>query len=509
MKEARENKVTIVGAGVGGLALAALLAFRGWEVHVVERASGPGGKAARRKEGSFVYDEGPSILVLKKVYEDLFLQLGEKLDDWIQFDRLNPAFKIFASKGAGFTIFENFADTLNSVAEISPVAKDELQSFVSHLDKFAAGIGLSYADRPFFSLLDFAHWPLIRSGLSVAPFEKYKQFIDKYFSVPVLREFFYGFPGYAGFHPAEAPASLALLPWSVLREGVFYPKGGVWAIVQALYEFCCKKGVRFSFNSTVSHLEVSPHGVKEFSLLENDSVTKLRPGEHFAFGGCLGWLNEAFGDKLFSKKHQQQFRKQSPSFFTIQTSLPKLQRQQMGLAHHNLLLPLRLQDSYQDYFVPGGIYPHCPPLYLNIPSVTDGGIAPKEIDNLFVVVSVPSHLQDGAGGFDRAAQQVALTNYAEQCGEWIRSYFPQFPWNQEPFHIKSSLAFEEMYLQKGGQVYGPSLQHAQQMLGLARPSLKTAQVRNFWLVGGSTQPGAGLPMVLQSAKILARHLLDS
>ena len=205
--------VTIIGAGVGSLCLAALLARAGRKVRVLERAQSEGGKAAVRTEGGFVYDEGPSILVLRKVYEDLFRRLDMPMDAHLIFDDLDPAFRIQGIDGTGFHIYRDFERTLASVRDgLGASAQAELRSFVEGLDAFARVIGLSYANRSFSRWLDFADPRLVASGLFVSPFAKYTAFVDARIKNPLLREFLYGFPGYAGFHPTEAPASLVLLP---------------------------------------------------------------------------------------------------------------------------------------------------------------------------------------------------------------------------------------------------------------------------------------------------------
>jgi phytoene desaturase len=502
-----EVDVTFVGAGVGSLAAAALLARAGLRVRVLERAPREGGKAAVREEAGFVYDEGPSILVLRKVYEDLFRRLGMPMHESLVLEDLETAFHVRGVDGRGFHIHRNFEATLASVREgLGSEAQRELRSFVEELDPFARVIGLSYADRAFSGWLDFASPRLVASGLFVSPFAKYKAFIEARVKNALLREFLLGFPGYAGFHPAEAPASLVLLPWSIFREGVFYPRGGVSAIPRALRQVAENAGAEFQFGVTVEGFERSEGRIARLISSRGDFLVGKK--EHVAFGGCLGWLASQGAPDLFRVPAREAYAEQSPSFFTLQAALPRSRRSEFALAHHNLFLPLEEGAGYQNYFAPGTPYPQNPPLYVNVPSVTDDALSPPEFDNVFVVVSVASHVEAGW-----AASQASA--YARACEGWLAAYLPGFTFAPPPAprYVKASAQFESELLQKGGQIYGPSLRHAQTLAGFARPhphlgkAGRARDVRNFWLVGGSTQPGAGLPMVLQSGKIVAEAIL--
>jgi len=519
---------TIVGAGAGSLSLAALLAKDGWNVRVFERAAGPGGKACVRHEAGFVYDEGPSILILREVYDGFFARLGLAREDVLAFDDLDPAFRIVGADGSDFFLHADFSATLRSVRHglrtaggvTAERAARELEELVTSLDTFARVIGLSFADRAVSSWLDFARPRLALSGLFVSPFAKYKSFIDARLSHPLLREFFYGFPGYAGYHPAEAPASLVLLPWQILRRGVFYPRGGVGAIVRAMEEAGRSLGVTFHYGVTVDAFERTASHKEQgaiCALKTSAGRVEIAPGEQVIFGGCLGWLASDEGaPEMVASDVREKWRAQSPSFFTVQTGMDARVRAQWNLAHHTLLLPIKPEQSYQDYFQPGATNPVDPPLYLNIPSVTDRTVAPDGFDNLFLVVSVPSRERgaglDAAHADSPAHPEDALEEahtYARACLTRVRGYFPGLPasaFDGAPFHVKETARFETELLQKGGQIYGPSLRTAQRFAGFARPHPRSRAVSNLWFVGGGTQPGAGLPMVVQSGRIVAQAL---
>jgi phytoene dehydrogenase-like protein len=354
---------------------------------------------------------------------------------------------------------------------------------------------LSYCDKVFEKWSDFMRWPLVASGAIVSPLTKYKSFVDSHISNPTLREFLYGFPGYAGFHPQRAPASLALLPWSILNEGVFYPKGGIAAIPKALYEFCCRKGVEFEFGSTVTSLEVKSKRVVSFSV--GNKVRPLANNETMVWNGCATALSDVMGEGAALPKV---WKKQSPSFLSLQGSLKQSDVDSFGLKHHNLFLPGHLGSSYQNINEPGAPFPQDPPLYLTLASQSDPSCAPAGSANAFLVVSVPSMLPTEKLTAQKTQEDLAAQRYREALAGYLPGVI------LEEVHLRGPLVFAESFLQQGGQIYGPSLDDAQILAGFARPVPQVAKLQNLFLVGTSTQPGAGLPMVIQSAKIVANLL---
>ena len=517
-----EQKVTVIGAGVGGLTVAALLSQQGVRVRVVEKSMQPGGKCSvRRTSSGFLFDEGPSILVLRHIYEDFFKRVGRNMADYLDLETLDPAFAISSAPNTSapqsaqtFFIHAEFEKTLASLGQIDANAALELRALVHSVDAFADTLGLAYADRAYSTISDVLRAPLVLSGLRISPLRKYKEFVDAHIHSPLLREFLYGFPGYAGYHPASAPASLILLPWSILREGVFYPRGGVSAIVQALFKICIENGCEFQFGTEVVGFDVN-HGRIETLKCKSASagapaisggisrVIELARAEKVIFNGDLAFLANKLAPEFFSTAERERFSSQSPSFFTLQMGVDASWLARYSLSHHNLFLPGDLKNSYQDYFKPGAPYPQNPPLYLNVPSVSDSTVAPLGKANLFLVVSVPSHTTQ-----NKVELACNLEKYGRHCVQLLQAYLPDFPQQPDPFYCKGSLQFEADLNQWGGQIYGPSLGSAQIMGGLFRPHPSIDQLSNCYLVGTSTQPGAGLPMVIQSGKIVADLVLS-
>jgi phytoene desaturase len=527
-------RVIVVGAGIGGLS-ASIFARRDFcEVTVYEKNNSCGGKASVRQEDGFVFDEGPSILVLKGLYQQFFSDLGHRLEDWIEFERLEPAFVVHGKAGDGsFTIHADFEETLKSVRDgLGEPACEELKSLISILDLFAAKLGNSYADRLFFKVSDFLSKELIASGIHVSPFSSYREFLFNQVKNPVLREFFLGFPGYAGLHPTKSAASLLLLPWSIFKEGVFYPKGGISAIPKALFKLATQMGVKFCFEHTLVSMESDAEngsgsfgkkgtvfsGLKSFSGNKKTSIGRLEfqttdgiqhivceRFDEVIFNGCLGYLAEKiFPGVASNPREHADFLTQSPSFMTLQckaklNELSKTDKNSApGLAHHNLVLTGDVNLSYQDYFSTHDPLPIPAPLYINIPSVSDPTVAPSGYHNVFVVVSVPSLSPERLANIGHVDQEEQ--KFVDWCLKTMETTWPHL--KIEVSKVRSRRDFLSDFLQRGGQIYGPNLEIVNGPLGKVRRSPVFSHLKNFYLVGGSTQPGAGVPMALQSGRLV-------
>ena len=489
----------VVGAGIGGLTTAALLSQGRRCVDLYEKNDFFGGKVSRiTGDQGLVYDRGPSIIVLKNVYEHLFQMLQRPLSSYLDFIPLEPGFTVRGSDGSSFTIHSNLGETLKSVSALDPRSARELEVFLKRCGELAARLGLGYASRPYTKLWHLFYPDLMRSALVVSPFKSYGAFIRESFRHPLLRQFFCGFPSYSGLHPDKAPASLALLPWSLLCEGVFYPRGGVVSIAKALYDICVENGVTFHFNRQLVAAQQTETrmGARAVSQLvfcdprssqntENVNVARKDP---IVFNGDVSLLTN-----ILPGGFPADWQLQSPSFFTMMFGLPQEFVNRNGLGHHNLFLPTDHPTCYRDFYEPGSPYPQRPPLYLNIPSVTDKRVAPEHLCNCFLVVSVPSFLNTDAA-------QESLKNYPHELWQELRRYVTFSDENPLAPLIQDPLFFAKTYLQKGGQIYGPDPNKTGVLMKLFRVPQKIRS--NFFAVGGSVQPGAGLPMVVQSAKIV-------
>lgn len=491
------GRVAVVGAGVGGLAAALELRRRGCEVLVLERHGAVGGKASERREAGFRWDEGPSIVVMPWVYRTLFEASGLDPDAYLPLRRLDPAFRVVLSDGRRLDVPADEDGLRAAFAAIEPADGEGLGRFLERMDRFARAIGHAYCDRIVSSWAQVFLSPLLLSAAVVSPSQTYASLIDGYFRSAAVRELLYGFPTYSGFDPQRAPASLAIIPWTIIREGVWYPaSGGVAAIPGAIAAACRDVGVEIRTGAEVEAIELDATGrvrglATSSGPVEADAVVSNGDYVH-TFRLLRG--GRGFGAEVEALRAGR--AEPSQSFFTIQAGCD---RSWEGWAHHLLVLTKGSGRVYEELFGRGE-YPSDPPLYVNVTSVTDPADAPAGGSNPFLVVGAPP-LRPGAAG-----DEVFESGYAECLVRRLED--AGFPGLAGSIVTRAHFGpehFRDRFHAFRGAIYG--LGNAHNILGGSfRPPNYRDDVPGLYLAGGGVQPGAGLPMVVQSGKLAAERV---
>jgi diapolycopene oxygenase len=494
MKTAR---ISVIGAGLGGLAAALELKRRGYEVVVFERHQSVGGKASTRTDAGYRWDEGPSILVMPWVYRELFEACRLDPDAYLPLRRLDPAFRVILSDGRSLTIPSETDGLRDAFAQIDPADGEGLDRFLAKMDRFARVIGHAYCDRILENWGQVMLSPLLLSAALISPAKSYASEIDYHFRSPAVRELLYGFPTYSGFDPQTAPASLAIIPWTIIREGVWYPHdGGIASIPRAMARACQDTGVEIQTGVEVEAIEVDSAGRVRSVATSSGSVDVAAVVSNSDYVHTHQMLR---GDHRFSPEVEslrQGKAAPSSSFLTIQLGCD---RSWPDLAHHLLVLTKGSGRVYDELFLRGE-YPSDPPIYVNATSVTDPSDAPVGGSNPFIVVGAPP-LKPGAES-DRdfeAKYADALLSRLEDSG------LPGLRAAIVARKITGPSDWRDRFHAFLGSIYG--LGNAHNILGGSfRPLNYRPEFAGLYFVGGGVQPGAGMPMVVQSGKITAERI---
>jgi diapolycopene oxygenase len=490
-------RIVVIGGGVGGLSAALELKRRGADVVLLERHDRLGGKASERSEGGWRWDEGPSIVVMPWVYRSLFEASGLDPDVYLPFRRLDPAFRVVLSHGRSLDIPASEDGLRDAFRAIEPADADGLTKFLAKMDKFAALIRHAYCDRVFESWSQVMFSRLMLSAAVVSPAKKYADEIDGFFKSPAIRELLYGFPTYSGFDPKKAPASLAIIPWTIIREGVWYPKeGGIAAIPKAIAAACSDVGVDIQTGIEVDAIELDGSGRVSAVSTSRGQIACEAVVSNSDYVHTHRLLRGGKGFTADVQSLREGHAQPSESFLTIQMAS---NRTWEALAHHVLLLTKGSDRVYEELFERGE-WTSDPPIYLNATSVTDPADAPQGGSNPFIVVGAPPLKPgeepdrdferryadkliaklEGAGLPGLGASSVSTT--VTGPGDW-RSKFHAFL----------------------GSIYGLGNKH-NVLGGSFRPLNYRADVPGLYFAGGGVQPGAGLPMVVQSGKLAAEKV---
>ncbi len=474
------KSLLVIGAGVGGLSTAVHARSKGWEVTVVEKGR-IGGKAAGIETVGYRLDPGPSIIILKSIYERVFKSLGRSLDDYILFERLDPITRVFF-EGEQFDIPSDREEACKFVDSLSTADGRAFRELLGKLDRVAPFIDQSVFARPYEKPWQLADPNLVKFALPFDVRKSYRELVDGWFTHPLLKAFFYGFPSYGGQSYESKAAGALLIPYYMFSEGVFYPKGGVRAIPEAFRRLAVELGVQF-----VEDTEITGFDQKSGELA---SVTDSRGNNYSADRYVFNW-DRVSVEKWFGRNVPT---KPSYSYFTMHWGIPNFQA---NLKHHTLVIPNSFQSGFDDLYRERA-FPRRPIVYLNHTSAVDPSVAPEGKSNLFAVVTCPAR-EDHLRWEDRLDEyaHATLATLAE-AGIEINRQEAEFE------RIQSPLYFEAEHGNFKGTLYGADEQH--RVFGLFPWTNRDSVLKNVRYCGGAVQPGAGLPMVTLSGKFAAESL---
>jgi phytoene desaturase len=472
----------VIGAGQGGLSAAIHARLKGYDVLVVEQGSGPGGKAASIEINGYRLDPGPSIIILTDIYKRVFRDAGRNPDDYLRFQRLDPFTRVFFEGTNPMDLPADADECIRVLADQSPQDKAHLVKLMAKLDKVRDDIDRTIFARPFTKPWQLAHPSLIKVGLQFDVRKSYRELVDGWFTSPLLRAFFYGFPSYGGQTYDSKAAGALMIPYLMLRDGVWYPEGGVAAIPHAFFLLAVELGVEFRFDAKVTGLE------REGSRITG---VKTETGTHRADQIISNVDPATFGALL----GREETRSASLSYFTVHLGI---RRELPQLKHHTLVVPKDFEPGFEELYRKR-TFPNAPIVYLNATRTVDPTTAPAGHENLFAVVTVPS-MEPGLDWESRREEfKLKTLETVRLAGIEITPDHVDFERIQDPLYFRRQ---HGNYL---GSLYGLDESH-REMGGIFPHFNFDREFSNLFYVGGAVQPGAGLPMVTLSGRFAAAQL---
>lgn len=470
------RQTIIIGAGIGGLSAAIYARLQGWEVLVVEAGSTPGGKAAGIRQDGFFLDPGPSIIILPRLYQAVFESAGRDMKDFLAFDRLETISRVYFEGQDPVDLPADYGDCQSLLKKIAPQDAAGFDRLMQTLDSVAPLVDESVFKKPFLKPSDIASLPLLKFGVRFNPLRDYKTLVDGYFASPLLRAFFYGFPSYSGqTYNSKAPGAF-LIPYYMLREGVFFPKGGVRAIPQAFYRLARELGVEFRFNSRV----------KKFVTGEKVRAVELEDGERLQADQFVSNVDPW----TLPPDNQPPAGEPSFSYFTIHWGLAN-PAASPGLDHHTLFVPADFERGFQELYTERR-FPTRPIVYLNAVQDRDPEAAPEGKELLFAVITSPADLP-------HIDWQLETPHYKDRVRQELARHGLTFPDEDIQLErVQNPLYFAQNHGNFKGSLYGPEENH--RLWGLFPLPNRDPRYSNVAFCGGAVQPGAGLPMATLSGK---------
>ncbi|MDG4827110.1 phytoene desaturase family protein [Asanoa sp. WMMD1127] len=477
-------EVVVIGAGVGGLACAARLAAAGHRVTVLERSTVVGGKLGRRvverPEGTYRFDTGPSLLTLPQVFDELFGDLGAPPPDLVPLDPLVR--HVFADG----TVLDSCADPGEFADRIGAALGATAAADWRRLWRRAGRVwDASWRDilrRPVDSPAALAGLAWRLGDLAaVAPGQTLRGLGRRTLGDPRLRMLLDRYATYTGADPRRAPAALAAVPYAELSFGGWYVPGGLGTLADALLERCAALGVTVRTEAAVSGVVVA-----------GGRVTGVRLGSSFVPADVVVSNVDAatlYRDLLPTPRRLTRLADRSLAGFVL---LLGVAGATPGLAHHTVFFPADYDAEFDAVF--GGRPATDPTVFVTV--ADDLTVRPAGHEAWFVLVNAPRH-GVGSGAVDWSRPGLASA-YADHVLSVLAARGVDVRDRVLFREVLTPATLEQTTGAPGGAIYGTAG-------GLLRPANR-GPVDGLFLVGGSTHPGGGLPMVTLSARIVANQI---
>jgi len=499
-KVKRPESIIVIGAGIGGMCVAARLAKAGHKVSIYEASDRTGGKCRTEWIGNYAFDTGPSLLTIPAVYRDFFQRTGEQMGRVLELQAVDPSFNYRFADGKQIS-FTNLS------------RKTTLQSIAASLGDSAA----SEWDRLLLraeAMWGVAREPFIESELTtpLALLKRRHIFKDLRVIAPraTLRDFKIESPHlskimdryatYSGSDPRKAPAVLSTIAFIEEAFGAWHIKGGIGTLSERITERCEKLGVEIYLNTPIASINLQGATATGVTLADGTVIGADRVVSNSDASLTYNTLIKSSHRKV--RKVRRGLNKLEPSLAGFCLLLGLKPTQDMPLAHHTILFPEDYDAEFDSIFAKRQPVVR-PAIYLCSPH-DESMVKSHGHEAIFVLVNAPRHDLDESKGFDWSDKEF-VAKYAQSIIDQIEERGISIRDRLETLEIRTPLDLQETVLAPGGSIYGSSSNGARAAFLRAR---NRSPIKNLYLVGGSAHPGGGLPLVGLSAEIVANAILN-
>ncbi len=463
------KKVVVLGGGFAGLSSAIYLALQGHEVRLLEQLGHLGGKASEVREAGYRFDTGPSVFTLPEVFEDLFLQAGKSCP--VEYEAVDPLCRYFYPDGF---VWDVSKDDETTTAQLDAQDARAYLQLKQEAKKLYEGAAQTFLFKQAPSLSELMRYGLT-SGLGAHPTKTLPQLLDSFGASERLKTFFLRFATYFGADPYKAPAVLHNIAWVELGLGVYYPKGGVYALVKALEALAESLGVIVQTRQKVEKLVRVGNRVTQVETSSGSVQADV----------VVSGLDLVRTHQLLGQ--QEWGRRLEPSLSGL-VLLLGLNSPQKDLAHHNISFSADYVAEFEA-IEKGKLSPEAT-IYLSSSSKANPADAPQGSENCFVMVNAPA-ISKSSKRFSREAYM----RYGEDILQVLKNRGFDLV---EAIDMKHFVPPSHLQLlATDGSIYGTA---PHSLLSTIRPKQHVKGISNLVLAGGTVHPGGGIPLSLLSGK---------
>ena len=482
------KKVVVIGGGFAGMAAAAQLQQASMEVTLVERHSMLGGRARTWQSGAYRFDMGPSWYLMPEVFDGFFADLGRRRENYYRIHQLDPSYRVFFQDAPPLDIGADLDSTLEVFEKLEEGGAQKLKAYLADASyKYKIAMD-HFLYKEYRSLFQFFKPSMVVPGLRLGVFASLHSHIKKYFSNPRAQRILEYAMVFLGTKPAMAPALYSIMSHVDLVQGVFFPHGGMGAVVAGMTKLLEELSVTIKTGVEVHRIVCA--GKKAVGV---ETSMGYIPADCILGTGDYYHIEQDLLEPSYRNLNAAYWRRAilAPSMFVLYLGVGK---QIPQLAHHNLFFSDGWDEHFHQIF-DDPQWPRNPSYYVSsIGHDDDAGMSPPGKENIFILVPIAAGLKSSESHRQQYAERI-ITHLETIIGESIRPHL-------EVQRIYGPAEFQEDYHALKGTALG--LSHTLTQTAAFRPAMRNKKLTNLFYAGQYTHPGVGLPMTLIAANIVAQ-----
>jgi len=483
----KSNSVIVIGSGIAGIASSIRLACKGYDVTVIEKNSYPGGKLTEFTQSGFRFDAGPSLFTLPKQVDELFELADENPRDHFNYDQLPVVCHYFWDDGTFLAASGNEIEFAKEVERVLHVSANRVTDYLKKAQFIYETTAPVFLHRSLHKWRNFLNSETLK-GILASPrlgifSNLHKQNVLQ-LGDPKLVQLFNRYATYNGSDPYQAPAVLQSISHLEFGQGAWFPKGGMSSITNSLVALAKRKGVKFLLNEEVDEIMTEGKRVVGVKTKLNQYATN--------WVVCNSDVVPAYRKLLLKHSAPEKILSQprSSSALIFYWGISGVFKE---LNMHNIFFSNNYQDEFSFIFE-GNKISNDPTIYVNITSQIQKEDAPEGCQNWFVMINVPGNKGQNWDDLIKQARKDILQKLSLRLGKNIEALIlNESVLDPRSIESKTSSFQGSLYGSSSNNRYAAFLRHAN----------FSSHITNLYFCGGSVHPGGGIPLCLQSARIVA------
>ena len=480
------KKAIVIGSGFGGIAISLRLKKLGYDTTILEKLDDLGGRARVFEVNGYKHDAGPTVITAPFLFDELFNLFGKKRENYLKFVPLEPWYRYYFHDGKTFDYCSTVEKTNEQISKFDSGDIEGYNKLLS-VSKKIFDVGFTkLSDKPFISF--FKMIGVIPNLLILQSYFTVSQLVNKYLKNNYLRKAFSIHPLLVGGDPHTTTSIYALIHYLERKWGVFFCMGGTGKIVSELKNLMIESGIEIKTKTEV----------KEF-IIENDKISQIITNKEtmtdFDLVVCNADPPMVYSKLLKNYNLKRPFKKEKNLLYSMGLFVLFFgtKKKYDDVAHHTIWMTERFKSLLNDIFK-NKILSEDFSLYIHRPTATDKSFAPDGCDSFYVLCPVPN-LQ---GKVNWSEESENLKNRI--VSELSKTIMPNLEDTITDVFWMNPNDFKNDYNSMHGA--GFSIAPIFTQSAWFRYHNKDKKIKNLYFSAAGAHPGAGIPGVLSSAKVV-------